>query len=195
MEINLNGFHGTLKSSAYSIKKDGFKINEYDKSGQVPSDLGSGVYFYVEDELKRFGDPMILAKKYAINNKGQGSDKNICVIESKIIFDNSVLLDLDEEINSSMFTYYRSSMEEAIIEKFKELNPKIKKHGNMDGWVLNKMIKSGIFSTDPKVVIKETFTPLRSGMTSNFPNGREISVRDLSLIIINNSLGDMDYVE
>ncbi|MBF7132570.1 hypothetical protein ITQ82_04025 [Pediococcus pentosaceus] len=181
--MKLNGFHGTTKNRAIAIKKNAFTIPDY--SDKVPSDLGGGVYFFIEDE--RFQPPNFLACQYALIYKAKKVSSDVEVISVNVESDK--VLDLDLEENQNNFNLVRNMFMKNFFERFTDLNSNIKKHGNLDGFILNKLIEANMFtsqSEQPQVIIKSTYTPFCKGTVSNVPNGKEMSVRDVDLIHLAN---------
>lgn len=176
-------YHGTTVERAREILRHGFKV----KRGKVTNDLGSGVYTYCDDDNGAW-DPYLNAMKFAKRfRRGRTCVLKVTVDDNEVR-NNS--LNLDYPGMPCEWEIVRKSFEdnaEKIWKGFPHGNAK-KRH-NIDGIILEKVFKSKNIFTDennsaenPSCVLKQTYTSFISHTLSNFPNGRELVIRNLGMI-------------
>lgn len=61
-------------------------------------------------------------------------------------------------------------------------NSSAKRRHNIDGIILEQAIKKGMFDGIPDFMVKCTYTSFISKTISNFPNGRELVIRNIKII-------------
>lgn len=188
------GWHGTTTKQAEKIKKVGFNFNEYEfdvDNQRLPNDLGAGVYFFVEKEFLE--NPKHLAKRYVEiykDNILKREKSSPIVLQAVIKFDEDNCLDFDNQDNfEDMITLKKTLKRELYDEVNRFTSGGIVNRGNFDGLLIEAMIKKffkkGIIIN---IVSKSTFTNIEDSFGkhkirhSNFPNGKEIAVRDVNLI-------------
>ena len=158
--VELQGFHGTNKSSFENIKKFGFRIC---KKGW----FGSGVYFYknsVENAFKWS------KKKYKDNN---------CVIEINLKIEDKFVFDVTD-VNgkdSEIFHEIRKKLIEQIPNKDISVSTSEK---NFDNGVFNYISKN----LKKQVIIGSSFTYDESNIPSRVPNGVEICIMEKRIIVL-----------
>lgn len=177
------GYHCTPTKNINSIKKNGFQIN---LKPELPGDLGSGVYFFVN--LGTYNNAKAMALKFG---KQYRSGKNHNVPLSLIIvkFNDDNIIDMRDIKSKELFDENRKENISIVEEKFASLKKKIRrysggiKRGNLDGYIFDIMK-----STRPKVsgFIKDTYTPvdMKGYKRSSFPNGIECCIYNTDIIRI-----------
>ncbi|HEM3702039.1 TPA: hypothetical protein U1D11_000505 [Streptococcus suis] len=181
-------WHGTTQSFAKKIRIEGFEKTTIDFSAvelRNPNDLGGGVYFYIDSVYSR---GLTIATKYAHNYRDKIAKKQRCsieIIEVTIDVQSHLLLDLNDKKTEQMFVEF-SQKHEAERNKIKGRlrNDGASRRRNYDGIMvelfvhhINKQLPDG----EVQAVQKYTHTSF-DGVISNFPNGAELCVRDVSCI-------------
>ena len=171
----LEVYHGTTKEIAQKILRENFKIIHK----EVTNDLGNGVYTYCPDE-ENIWDPQNNARRYAIQYK----NGKMQVLEVTISVSSDVYyIDLDDEEFKQKWNQIRASLEQRANEIWKKYRRgNAKKRDNIDGIILELAIKKGMFDETPDFMVKCTYTSFIPNTTSNFPNGRELVIRNLDII-------------
>src|SRR5699024_8032353 len=96
------GWHGTTEHRADKIMKENFDLTRYTKSGKkdtLPPDLGTGSYFFIEDEILTY-DIQRHIEKFLLRFRDKYGDRK-CILEVKI--KNDKMLDLDKKNNLERF--------------------------------------------------------------------------------------------
>ena len=193
MEGILEGYHGTTPTAAQnilstcSIDVTPFVITDDAgiRLGQnLPNDLGQGLYLFIDEESKGFSGQQS-AKNYSKAYKHEENKIKIL----KFVFDdqNLTVLNLNDAVTIKMLNKLKNKLHDRI---YTQLPSAIKNNGrrnraNLDGIFLEFLIK---FRYDNRIdyVICDTYTPVYNiegvRTISNLPNGREICLRNLSLI-------------
>lgn len=182
--LNIRAWHGTTQENADGIRRYGFNKIEIDfRSTDLrnPNDLGEGIYFYI-DSTYELGHK--LANKYAHQYRDKIAKQQKCSIETievEISLEKSKLLDLDNEDTKQFFIDFSKKHEterNKLIYSLK--NDGAKRRKNYDGIMvelfvrhINKQVPNGVV----QAVQKETYT-MFDNCISNFPNGKELCVRD-----------------
>lgn len=178
--VEYTGWHGTTKKAKDSILQEGkFNITDSSKSKRVPNDLGDGIYFFA-DYIK--SDPKKIAFGYAKKYKSkiiQRDNTSVACLKAKIEAKDEEVLDLDEPSIREYLMQLNERYSYEISRKFKSANNDgAKERGNQDGYLVNILIDNQR-DLEIKVVTMATYTPLSNmPSVSNFPNCREICVRD-----------------
>ena len=144
--VQLQGFHGTNKSSFEKIKKEGFYIC---KTGW----FGSGVYFYKNNIEKALEWSK---KKYKSNN---------CVIEINLKIENKFVFDVTNVNGEDARIFHRIRKE--LIEQMKNI---------VFNYISKKLKK--------QVIIGNSFTYDEYDIPSRVPNGIEICIIDIKIIVL-----------
>lgn len=77
----------------------------------------------------------------------------------------------------------REALEERANEIWRKFsNGSAKRRHNIDGIILEQAIKRGMFDRIPDFMVKCTYTSFVSKSISNFPNGRELVIRNVNII-------------
>ena len=189
------GWHGTTRESSEKIMQAGFRFEEYifGKSTQrLPNDLGAGIYFFVEDD--HLENPQSLAYKYVLNYKNRELNKTKSipkVLKAEINVNEDFVLDFDEMDNTEALMSLQKLFRKELYQEIQRLKPSgAVDRGNFDGLFIELLIAKfkkdrGV---DIDIVRKRTFTNVEEKLgnipirRSNFPNGKEISVRKSELI-------------
>ncbi|MEB7831000.1 hypothetical protein [Staphylococcus xylosus] len=170
------GYHGTDKSHY-----DCLESIECHFSNKLPPDLGVGIYFFV-DRLNQVGEAKENAKKYLARWKPRYNNKIIA--EMNLEIETNKLMDLDDPINQNEFNLFIDENEVEIYNELDNLiNNNTKTRGNIDGLVIEMMIKE--FNLDVSAVLKETYTQFdktKIRKRSNIPNGKELCIREYNVI-------------
>lgn len=182
MLIDTTSYHGTGKKNANQIINGNFTVSKFPA---FPSDLGYGVYTYVDIEnykMKFVDDAISNAKKYAERFKEERwKNDSISVIQINCRFDAGNLLNFnDPEVYNSFLRLYQQVFNAALLALSKYRDGKAKKRKQYDGAILEYLIKKSLIG-DPDVIIMDTYTDFR-GIKSNFNNGTELVIRNTSVI-------------
>ena len=158
--VQLQGFHGTNKSSFEKIKKEGFYIC---KTGW----FGSGVYFYKNNIEKALEWSK---KKYKSNN---------CVIEINLKIENKFVFDVTNVNGEDARIFHRIRKE--LIEQMKKVGIlAIVSKKNFDNIVFNYISKK----LKKQVIIGNSFTYDEYDIPSRVPNGIGICIIDIKIIVL-----------
>lgn len=189
------GWHGTTRESSEEIKKEGFQLKKYifgERNQRLPNDLGAGIYFFVEDTSLQ--KPQALACKYVLKYKDKKLKKDNSkpeILKAEINFNKDCVLDCDDRDNDKAILNLQKILKKELYEEACRIKSDGAAHrGNFDGLFIEMLIAKfkkdhGI---DIDIVMKRTFTNVEEKLgafpikKSNFPNGKEISVRKLELI-------------
>lgn len=177
------GYHCTRSENIESIKKDGFKI---DNKVEMPGDLGSGVYFFVN--IGGFNNAKEMAIKFAKQYRS-GRDHSAALSLIEVEFDDSGIVDMRSISAKEKFEIIRRNNERLIKTRFDKLKKNIGHYsgsinrGNLDGYVF-ELLKD--LKPEIKGFLKDTYTPLDiSGYKrSSFPNAVECCVYNVNLLKI-----------
>lgn len=178
--MKFKAYHGTTKGSSDNIINNGFKpkkfIHDVNKKNDLPGDLGSGIYGFLDDPELAFA----FATKFS-------KPADCALIELDIEFEQSELLDLDDEQNLIQFLEAKKRFLKLAQTYFKKC---VGSRNCIDGIVIELLIN--FTRLNAKVVKKRTYTPLPTDiistdrgkipLLSNFFNGTEICIRDRSTI-------------
>ena len=186
----MKGYHGTTPKNANSILKtqkiyiEDFSITPdfvIKKEQNLPKDLGQGLYLFLCDKAKGY-DGCAAAKRYAQIFRNE--NHKVKVIE--FYFDESELLflDMNRAENKERFKrlreqiYGKIEIQLAFLKKSGSL-----KRANLDGIFIEYLIQHK-YKNKVDGVILDTYTPFYSTdrTLSNFPNGRELCLRNVSTI-------------
>ncbi|MDN6162429.1 MAG: hypothetical protein L0I79_06620 [Atopostipes sp.] len=192
-DITLEGWHGTTKKRKTDIEKSGFTFEKFDFSSpeiNIPNDLGQGIYFYTffkgetgeQNAYKyvhQFRDQIIAKEK-----------SSSVVLKAKLKCVNLNLLDLDDNETKEYLLEFKKKYKQQVATYVN----RVKKSGaakrkNLDGILIElfiRKIEEQYFAKvghSIKIIKKETNTEF-DGIRSNFPNGTELCVRDVSCICL-----------
>ncbi|HFI0101342.1 TPA: hypothetical protein ACGORV_000022 [Streptococcus suis] len=186
----MEGYHGTTPQNAQAIiqtkevkiKPFSIKSDVVIPTGQrLPNDLGQGLYLFLDNESLEF-DGKKCAKQYAQKWK---SDRNKTAL-IQFCFDETTLsiLDFNQPENFKRFVKLRDKLYRKIeqsLTTFKETNSL--RRANLDGIFIEYLIQHGL-KIQVDGVVKDTYTPFYSSRStlSNFPNGRELCLRNTDAI-------------
>lgn len=182
--IIVTAYHGTSMENAEKILKEGFRIQRDSK--QYPNDLGHGVYGYI-DSKPEDGDVYFMrsakenAALFARQIKKVPQDQ-IAVLKFQVHFIQKEAINLNDlENRNNLLLVYKIVMGAAIEEiSFLYKMNRASKRNQIDGVIFEYLHVKGIIRF-PKVLIKDTYTRF-NGYLSNFTNGRELVIRDVSRI-------------
>ncbi|WP_273731454.1 hypothetical protein [Leuconostoc mesenteroides] len=182
MLIETKSYHGTSANSANTIIKGDFIIS---KSPTFPSDLGYGVYTYVDIDnykIKFVDDAVSNAQKYIDRFKEERwKNESTSIIQVNCRFDAGKLLNFnDVAIYNSFLENYRKVFNAAVAALPGYREGKAKKRKQYDGVVLEYLINHYLIS-NPDVIIMDTYTDFEN-VKSNFHNGTEFVIRNTSVI-------------
>ena len=173
--MELIGYHGTTEKSAKDIINNGINL----KSKKWLNDMGNGFYTYVKIDDLPF-DPIKNAIKYAKTFKPKSK---LAIIQVKIeVEESSVLALITEDKKRELFALFQQI--EQLGRKELGIPEKLKtgasKRNNQDGYMIEYLIKHQLI-LEPKVILETTHTDF-DHVRSNFDNGVEMVIRDLSVI-------------
>ncbi|WP_032906484.1 hypothetical protein [Streptococcus sanguinis] len=189
----MEGYHGTTPTAAQNILStcsiDVIPFVITNDAGIVlgqnlPNDLGQGLYLFIDEESKGFSGKQS-AKNYSKTYKHEENKIKIL----KFVFDdqNLTVLNLNNTSTVKMLNELKNQLYDRIYTQLSSAiknNPR-KKRANLDGIFLEFLIKFR-FCDSIDCVICDTYTPVYNvggvRTISNLPNGREICLRNLSLI-------------
>lgn len=153
---------------------------------KFPNDLGKGVYFFIQKNGTDL--PEENAKNYVYSFRSEVTLKSLLIADISI--EDNKLLDLNEEDIQIEFDNIRKTYLDKIKEELSKYPDtwSSKQRGNYDGIVLEVLL--GSRNMEPDGILKDTYTPIlkfnsekNSGYKiSNFPNGRELCVRNIEAI-------------
>lgn len=177
-KVVLDTYHGTGKEVAVEIIREGFKVI----SKEVTNDLGTGIYTFCRDDYQLW-DPIRNAKRYAEHFKNKTG--KVTVLKVTIDTSNNVFyVDLDDINFRKRWEQIRGELEKRANEIWKKYHRgNAKRRHNIDGILLELAINRHLLGVDnPDFVVKCTYTSFISKSVSNFPNGRELVIRNLRII-------------
>lgn len=182
MLIETTSYHGTGDKSAKEIIKGNFKVS---KAPAFPSDLGYGVYTYVDIEnykIKFVDNAVVNAKKYVERFKEERwKNDGISIIEINCRFDTGNLLNFNDlEVYNSFLQSYQQVFNAALATLPRYRQGKAQRRKQYDGVVLEYLIEHRLIN-DPAVIIMDTYTDFNN-VKSNFNNGTEFVIRKTSVI-------------
>jgi len=195
--MQYDAWHGTTQVNAKSIRNKGFNRSEVDfnnTSIRNPNDLGGGVYFFIDS---RYSEGRKMAEKYAHKYRNEIAKQQRCqieVINVSIKIEDDYLLDLDDDDTSDLFIKFQKEHERQRSRVVNNLrNDGASRRKNYDGIMvelfarhINKQLPDGSIQT----VLKDTIT-IFDNIISNFPNGKELCVREMDCIKIKDE--EKDY--
>ncbi|EHQ9056560.1 TPA: hypothetical protein U2R47_001956 [Enterococcus faecium] len=175
------GYHGTSRDCATKIiESKNFNIDKFVITGdfkikdcpKMPNDFGSGIYMFLSNE--RYNG-MECARKYANIFK----DRPSSVLEININ-DDIKCLDFEDKENIDMFIKLREKIFDRVYYNYK-ISVKesgSKKRANLDGIIIEFLIQHK-YKNEVDAVMGESYTPSynEERNISNFPNGKEICLR------------------
>ncbi|MCI1851023.1 hypothetical protein [Schleiferilactobacillus harbinensis] len=181
-------FHGTSYQNAQAIEHHGFATERFPN---WTSDLGAGVYGYIDDPDMPFAPPEYNATQYARMKLGMHTygaysssrtpgNPRVGIVQFTVDLEGKHYCDFNDRSNLIRFLKLKKSVE-ALIHTPRFLGPGALARDNEDGIIIEWLIRQRKLR-DYAVFIMETYTPFLARL-SNFPNGREICVRDLTCII------------
>ncbi|MBK5244058.1 MAG: hypothetical protein JJE18_03345 [Eubacteriaceae bacterium] len=180
------GYHGTPERCIDSIKNDGFKVRTFlfdcAEEQEIPCDLGNGIYVFLDNDEYGF-DGKECAKKYVKNVKRGELSYGVIELSLSIDFENQEIVDLDDEEIISEILAVRKVMMPKLKRLFEEnyfKNNGAFQRGNCDGIILEGLLLEK--KSDPVMIIKNTYTSESYYRISNFPDGTEACIRDISII-------------
>ncbi|QEA50855.1 hypothetical protein [Leuconostoc lactis] len=177
---NLDVFHGTSQSQAIEIEKSGFTFPR--KSW--PGDLGYGIYTFSdlnsEDYKDAYTAALTYAKKYRDGNPG--------ILKVSLNFDESDILDLDNEVVWRNLVANVNTIQELVDQKISELEKMngskgAFKRGNLDGIMIEEFLS--FKKLKPKLIIKERWEDIYDDIIrrgGQIPNSTVVVVREKSPI-------------
>ncbi|WP_143115641.1 hypothetical protein [Enterococcus durans] len=175
------GYHGTSRDCATKIiESKNFNIDKFVITGdfkikdcpKMPNDFGSGIYMFLNNE--RYNG-IECARKYANVFK----DRPSSVLEININ-DDIKCLDFEDKKNIDMFIKLREKIFDRVYYNYK-ISVKesgSKKRANLDGIIIEFLIQHK-YKNEVDAVMGESYTPSynEERNISNFPNGKEICLR------------------
>ncbi|EOT29772.1 hypothetical protein [Enterococcus durans] len=175
------GYHGTSRDCATKIiESKNFNIDKFVITGdfkikdcpKMPNDFGSGIYMFLSNE--RYNG-IECARKYANVFK----DRPSSVLEININ-DDIKCLDFEDKKNIDMFIKLREKIFDRVYYNYK-ISVKesgSKKRANLDGIIIEFLIQHK-YKNEVDAVMGESYTPSynEERNISNFPNGKEICLR------------------
>ncbi|WP_302804798.1 hypothetical protein [Schleiferilactobacillus harbinensis] len=180
-------FHGTSYQNAQAIEHHGFATERFPN---WTSDLGAGVYGYIDDPDMPFAPPEYNATQYArmkmrMHAYGHSSSRTpgnprIGVVQFTVDVEEKDFCDFNDRSNMIRFLKLKKRIE-ALIHLPRLMDRGASSRDNEDGIVIEWLIKHRKFQ-DYVALAMETYTPFLA-RSSNFPNGREICIRDLTHIV------------
>lgn len=182
MLIETTSYHGTGDKSAKEIIKGNFTVSKFPT---FPSDLGYGVYTYVDIEnykIKFVDNAISNAKKYVERFKEERwKNDSVSIIEIDCRFDTGSLLNFNDfEVYNSFLRNYQQVFNAALAALPGYREGKAKRRKQYDGVVLEYLIKHHLIG-EPDVIIMDTYTDFKN-VKSNFNNGTEFVIRNTSVI-------------
>ncbi|MGX0511227.1 glutaredoxin-related protein [Staphylococcus hominis] len=174
--INLKGYHGTDKSHYDNLENERIFSTK-----KLPSDLGNGLYLFI-DRVNMVGEAIENAKKYL--NRWKKDYKERIIAQIDVEFNEDNLLDLDDRENQNVFNSFVEDNEETIYNELDKLiNNNTKNRGNIDGLVIEIMIRE--YNLEVDAIMRETYTQFdttKKRKRSNIPNGKELCLRNNDII-------------
>lgn len=175
--MSLEVYHGTNETDGLSILQHGFHIMQK----PVMNDLGNGIYTFCSDDITPY-NPHDNALRYAHQYK----KGRVCVLGVTIDTGSHIrYIDLDDHEFLQKWVKVRDDLEYRAQAIWKQYHPgNAKKRHNLDGIILEMAIKKHelIGDAEPDFIVKRTYTSFIPRSISNFPNGRELVIRNLDII-------------
>lgn len=180
------GYHGTSqKCATVIIESQTFNFDTFVIAGnfrigndqRMPNDFGNGIYMFIDNESYSGAK---CARKYANIFKERPSS----VLKINIR-DGIKVLDFQDETTRKIFIELREKIFDRIYYNYK-ISVKesgSKKRANLDGLIIEYLIQI-IYQNQIDAVMGESFTPFynEERSISNFPNGKEICLRNTDSI-------------
>ncbi|MDN2649647.1 hypothetical protein [Leuconostoc lactis] len=182
----MNSYHATYSYNVDSIKKNGFRKK---RDSAWPGDLGNGVYSYIDPDDENLFEfsAKELAYLFVANGKNQYINKKIVTLNLDLL-PNMTILDLTDPVTKASFQKLKVSikrrfMTEKILDQYEASGAK--NRGNTDGLFFEYLFKHyPDYGLNPDAVMSDTLAKIESKYyLSGFPNGRELSIRNLDVIL------------
>lgn len=186
----MEGYHGTKPQSLESILKTRtFNVTSFSitgdfiiKEGQsLPNDLGQGLYLFVDDAPKGYCG-LTSAKSYARIHRSE--KRKIGVIKFKINCENINNLNLSHPQSIEYFNKYKQKYHgrvQVALSKLKK-NRALTRY-NLDGIFLEHLLRYHEKYSQVNVVSCDSYVSFTEDKPiSSIPNGREVCVRDTTMI-------------
>lgn len=181
-------YHSTLKVNTQAILSQGL---QYSKSQEIwPNDLGYGIYTYTNPNDEEKGifehDAMTTSRLFVLNNKENVTDQDIDSLQV-ILKEKIYLLNLTNPDIKRKFQILRNNLKHLfftpeILAKYVESDSK--KRGQTDGLFYEYIFGHEEYDLDPDAVISDTVAKISPNYwKTNFPNGRELSIRHNTIIL------------
>lgn len=178
------GYHCTSTKNINSIKEKGFEVNT---KIEMPGDLGSGVYFFID--RKGYNSAKEMAVKFGKQYRCKRNNEALSLIT--VEFDSSHIVDMTQEHNRLFFNRIRRENSDLIEDTFEKLKRDTMHYsgsinrGNLDGYTFDiiESIKPEIYG-----FLKDTYTPvdIKGYKRSSFPNAIECCIYKVEIIKIRN---------
>lgn len=176
------GYHCTPTKNINSIRKKGFRVNP---KIEMPGDLGSDVYFFVD--RNGYNNAKEMAVKFGKQYRGKKSNVALSLIT--VEFDSSHIIDMTQEKSKLLFNKTRKDNLHLIEDRFEKLKKATKYYsgsinrGNLDGYTFD-ILKS--FKPEIYGWLKDTYTPvdMKGYKRSSFPNAIECCIYKVEIIKI-----------
>ncbi|MBC2369388.1 hypothetical protein HBP99_12140 [Listeria booriae] len=179
-------YHGTTESYAKRIVERGFTHEPFvqNKNIRLPGDLGCGTYFFLDDTDYNFNGHNC-ALNYAKKFKNKETS-HVSVIKSNIFLETGqyLYMDMDSEDNIQLFTKAKEKLRNTVNAILNDAirDDGAKKRDNVDGLFIEMMIAKRMIN-NPDIIVKRTYTAFNNEHArSNYPNGRELVIRNLSYL-------------
>lgn len=183
----MKAYHATYEAAAENILTTGFQYRKDRK--KWPGDLGYGVYTYVdpdpENDLTFEYPARQTSYLFVSNGKTQRKDEQIKVLEL-CIKDEINLLNLTDPIVRNEVISLKNRVNKLYVtpERLQEYDENLDKERNQQDGIFFEYMIENILPSEPDAVISDTFAVLdKTGIKSNFPNGRELCIRNLNIIL------------
>lgn len=176
--VNLEAFHGTDNKSARNICING--INP-PKGKTWFNDLGNGFYCYIDGDNDLLSPAIINAKRYAKTYKSKKGTPRVLKLDISVLESKILNLTNDTTLHS-----FQLLLKEVTSLAFQEYQDRLKtksgaaKRNNRDGFKIEYVINHELIQ-EPSVIIMDTHTDF-DHIRSNFNNGREMVIRDSSVV-------------
>lgn len=181
------GYHGTSYAQAKQILKHGFSEAHFPN---WTGDLGRGVYGYIEAPERPFSRPEYNATAYALIKSAMRSvgsplvqraygSSRVAVVQFKLDVADNDIGDFNTLAAENNIITLKKNFEN-LIHQHSPSHSGAASRDNEDGIILEYLIERHLVSDFP-VIVKDTYSQFFARM-SNFPNGREICVRNTDCI-------------
>lgn len=176
-------FHGTTAESTQLILENGFdlKSDDINLAIKMVNDLGYGIYTYCYDP-NNLWNPRCNALRYAKTYKRLTSSQIVILKINSVPNDQMSFIDLDNPVNKNKFITMRENLLDEIEVIYRGMRDNgHKRRSNKDGILIELAIFKKKF---PNVdfIVKSTYTAFDKRTISNFPNGRELVIRNTNII-------------